>query len=406
MLSGAASRSEMKKVKDKKEFWLLTTLFVVHFTHIFDFVIMMPLGPLLMEKLSFGPTQFASIVSVYAFSAGISSFFSSFWVDRFDRKSALIWVYLGFIFGNLLCATATSYFGLLIARIVAGAFGGVLGGITFSIVGDEIPESRRGHATGIVMSAFSVASVIGVPVGILLANKFDWHAPFYFISFISLFVMAAIKIKIYEMKGHMNPNATGVKFIQVLKYDNHRKALTLTLCLVFAGFMVIPFISPYMVANVGLKQEELAYLYFFGGGFTFLTSRYIGKLSDKFGKHKMFSIIAIASIIPIIINTNMPKMPLYWVIPLNTLFFILVSGRFVPAMSIITSSTHRELRGAFMGVNNSVQALGMGVASSIGGYLITEGANGELFGYHIVGFIACCFTIVSIFLAKRVRINA
>jgi predicted MFS family arabinose efflux permease len=392
-------------MKDKKEFWLLTTLFVVHFTHIFDFVIMMPLGPVLMKKLGLGPSEFANIVSVYAFAAAISSFFSSFWVDRFDRKTALIMVYLGFIAGNLFCANAQSYHGLMLARIVAGAFGGVLGGITFSIVGDEIPEERRGHATGIVMSAFSISSVLGVPVGILMANKFDWHAPFYFIAIICLFVLVVIYFKIYSMKGHFNPDATGIKFIEVLKDSNHRKALSLTVCLVFAGFMVIPFVSPYMVANVGLTEEELAYLYFFGGFFTFMTSRMIGKMSDKFGKFKVFKVVAFASILPILINTNMPRLPLFLVIALNTLFFILVSGRFVPAMAIITSSTIRSLRGAFMGVNTSVQSLAMGIASSIGGLIIGKNELGEMTGYPIVGFIACFFTLISIVLAKRVQIN-
>jgi predicted MFS family arabinose efflux permease len=295
------------------------------------------------------------------------------------------------------------------ARIVAGGFGGVLAGLSFSIIGDNIPEERRGAATGTVMSAFGVSSVIGIPFGLFLAETFNWHAPFIFLTLLAIPVLVMVAKEMAPMNAHLllgnHGKSNPIKnFKEVLLEPNHVRAFLLSIFIILSGFMVIPFVSAYMVKNVGLKETELTYMYFFGGLFTLVTSRYIGRLSDIHGKHKMFYVIGILSMVPILLLTNLPALPLVVVLTVSTLFFILVSGRFVPIMSLVTSSVKANKRGAFMSLNSSIQSMAMGLASMISGVIITSGASGELVNYNIVGIISCLLTIICLFLARRVKI--
>lgn len=389
---------------------IIALLFAIQFTHILDFVIMMPLGPKFMRFFSIGPDKFSVVVSAYTFSAAISGLIASFFMDRFDRRSAIITLFVGFTVGTFACALAPNYEMLVLARITAGGFGGVLGALIFSVIGDIIPEERRGKATGTVMAAFSVASVIGIPIGLFLAETFHWHAPFVFLTLISLVVLFFLFKEMPSLTSHMKKghSTKGVdvlhEFLSILKEKNHQRAYFLSIAIMLSGFMVIPFVSPYMVKNVGLSEKELPYIYFFGGIFTFVTSRGIGVLSDKYGKFKMFSIVAPLSMIPILLVTNLTHVSLYVALVCTTLFFILVSGRFVPVMAIVTSSAAREKRGSFMSLNSSIQMLATGSASLITGLIVTEGVGGKLEGFHLAGAIACVLTLVSVYLAKKVKI--
>ncbi|MDQ4141708.1 MAG: MFS transporter, partial [Bacteroidota bacterium] len=231
-----------------REGWLLFILAVVQFTHIIDFVIMMPLGPQLMRVFSINPKQFGLLVSAYTFAAAFSGFISTFFIDKFDRKNALLALYFGFIVGTFCCAIAPNYQILMLARVLAGAFGGVIGALVFSIIGDVVPEHRRGSATGKVMAAFSAASIIGIPVGLYLASLSSWHAPFYGLTALSLLVLfIAIKF-LPTMRGHLT-NAVQQKPVKlvmdILTNKNLMWALFLMIMLTIAGFTVVPFISPY-----------------------------------------------------------------------------------------------------------------------------------------------------------------
>lgn len=398
-----------EKSRSFNERIIIALLFAIQFTHILDFVIMMPLGPKFMRFFAIGPDKFSIVVSAYTFSAAISGLIASFFMDRFDRRTALLGFFVGFILGTFACALAPNYEMLVLARVTAGGFGGVLGALIFSVIGDIIPEERRGKATGTVMAAFSVASVIGIPIGLFLAETFHWHAPFLFLTIISLIVLFFLYKEMPSLTGHMKgKNAKGMdiihEFMTILKEKNHQRAYFLSIAIMLSGFMVIPFVSPYMVKNVGLSEKDLPFIYFFGGIFTFVTSRAIGSLSDKFGKFRMFSIVAPLSMIPILLVTNLTHVPLSIALVCTTLFFILVSGRFVPVMAIITSSASKEKRGSFMSLNSSIQMLATGCASLVTGLVVTEGTGGELVGFHFAGIMACVLTLVSVYLAKKIKI--
>ncbi|MBK8397623.1 MAG: MFS transporter [Leptospiraceae bacterium] len=388
-----------------KEWQLLLLLACIQFSNILDFVIMMPLSPRLMDVFKISPAEFGFLVSSYAFSAGISGILGAFFLDRFDRRIALNTCYAGLTVATLICGVVHTYPLLMAARIMAGAFGGLTGAIIFAIVGDLIPYDRRGKATGIIMSAFSLASVIGVPVGLWLAEIFNWNAPFFALFGFSAVTLVFAHFYTPSVKGHLSSFAKHpLKTLETLFLNkNHLTAFALITMMMFGGFSVIPFIAPYLVANVGITNTELSYLYILGGGFTVFTARIIGSLADKFGKPLIFAIIAIISILPILALTNLPKVPLYITLSVTTCFFVFVSGRFTPAMAMITASVHPLNRGSFMSMVSSVQQIASGLAASLSGVIIQKTADGQLAEFPTVGIVASISTIVAILISTRLK---
>jgi predicted MFS family arabinose efflux permease len=392
------------------EWLLLYILAAVQFSHIMDFVIVMPLGPALMREFSITPGQFGIIVSSYTFSAAVFGFLLAFVIDRYDRKTALLGLYAGFAVSTILCALAPSYGLLLLARTAAGACGGVLTAITYSIVGDYIPESRRGAALGLVMSAFAMASIAGVPFGLYLATRSNWHAPFFMLGGLSLSVLALAWMSLPSMRRHLGAGSgrkpahkTLLRSLRELMEPNHIRSFTLMLLINMAGFLVIPYLSPYLVANVGMLETELAYLYLVGGGFTLFTSRVVGHLADRYGNLAVFRVAAVISLAPVLLVTVLPRIPTPLAIACTTVFMVLMNARMVPSVAMVTAGVAPHQRGGFMSLNSSVQQIGIGTASLIGGMILTRGPGGELSGYWVVGVLACLVTVACLPVAKRIR---
>ena len=389
------------------ELALLLTLAAVQFTHIVDFMIMMPLGPQLMRIFEVGPRQFGLLVSAYTFAAAASGFVAAFWIDRFDHKRVLLVLYGGFIVATALCGLAPSYPLLLAARIVAGAFGGVIGGLVLAIVADLVPFARRASATGIVATAFSLAAVAGLPAGLWIAAHSTWRVPFLALAVLSVAVAIVASRLLPPITGHL-AHAVRRHPVEQLRaifgVPNHLRAFAFTVVLMFAGFTVIPFIAPYNVANVGLAEIDLPIMYFAGGLATLVTSPLIGRLADRFGKKRVFGIVGVLSIAPILITTHLGPVSLIVVIACAVLFFVLVTGRFGPGMALISGSAEPRLRGSFMSFNASIQQLGAGLAAMTAGLIIGRAPDGTLTHYGTVGWIAAISTIVAIWLASRIRI--
>ncbi len=373
-----------------------------------DFMIMMPLGPQLMRLFAIGPKEFGVIVSSYTFSAGVSGILTAFLIDRIDRKKALSILYIGFIIGTFLCGLAWDYKVLIAARIFTGLFGGVLGAIVMAIVSDVIPLDRRGQAMGVIMAAFSVASVFGVPFGLYFAthSSLAWHAPFLFLGVCGIPIWFLIQRYIPSLnqhikkEGHQNP-------IEILKaiFSNKNQVLALVLMmfLMMGHFSIIPFLSPYMVSNVGFQESELTYIYFIGGLLTIFTSPYIGKLADRKGKLKVFTIFVVLSLIPVWGITNMPPIPMPYVLTVTAAFFVFSGGRFAPAQAMVTGAVNPALRGSFMSISASLQQLTAGFASYFAGTLVTKMPDGTLQGYNVVGYFAIGFTFCTIFIVRQLR---
>lgn len=393
----------------KNERVLLLTLAALNFTNIMDFMIMMPLGPQLMRIFDISPKQFGIIVSSYTISAGISGFCSAFLIDKFDRKTALSFLYTGFIIGTFMCGLAPNYEMLLFARIFTGIFGGVMGAVVLSIVGDVIPVERRGQAMGTLMAAFSVASVFGVPFGLFIAthSELGWHAPFLFLAICGL----PVAYFIYKYVPSINKQIEAGKdnnpwqiIKNVTSTKNQLWAMLLMIMIMMGHFAIIPFLSPYMVSNLGFQESQLPLIYMIGGAFTIFSSPLIGKAADKYGKLNVFIVFIILCTIPVLTITNMPKVPIYYVLGVTSLFFVFSGGRMIPAQAMVTSSVNPMYRGSFMSITSALQQLSAGFASYIAGVLVHKDTQtGQLEGYHYVGLFSVTLTLLSIFIAVKVR---
>ena len=384
---------------------LLLTLASIQFSHILDFMIMMPLGPLLMRELGITTHEFGLLVASYSFSAAFSGLLAATFVDKFERKRLLLVMFLLFGLATLACGLAPSYATLIIARGLAGAFGGVLGALVQTIIGDTVPFARRAKASGTVSAAFSISTVAGVPLSLWLASHFQWRAPFIFIVIlVAIFMLVAIRV-LPELRHHMSSEKQAHPFsalFAVMRDANHWRAMGLSALIIFSGFSVIPYITVYAVNNIAISQHDIAYIYLVGGAATLFTARLIGHWADASGKVKVYRLIAFVAMIPLIAVTHIQSASLGVWLVCTTLFFVLVSGRFIPAMAIITSAAQPKLRGTFMSLHATIQSLAMGLAATLSGFIITQDATGALVGYQNVGYVAIVANIIAIWFVSRV----
>jgi len=388
----------------------LLTLAGIQFTHILDFMIMMPLGPQLLRALGISAHEFGLLLSSYTFSAAVSGLLAATYIDRFDRRKLLLILYALFIVATLCCGLAPDYAFLLAARALAGAFGGVLGAMVQTMVADRIPFERRGQAMGIVMAAFSLSTVAGVPLGLLLANHFSaigWRAPFFFIALLSGGFFFIGYRRLPAMTSHLDQPKTKNALMQILdiaRQANHLKAFGFIALMMLAGFTVIPYVPLYLTANVGIAESFIAVVYLCGGVATFFTARLIGRLADRFGKLRIFQWVAVASFVPVLITTHLAPVP-WWVVLCNsTVFFILVPGRMIPAMAMVGSAAAPQVRGRFMSLVSSVQMLSSGAAALLAGFIITRTPAGQIAHYNRVGYVAVACGLLAIWLARHLHL--
>jgi len=388
----------------RSEWVLLLVLATAQFTHSMDFMVLLPLGPHCREELGINPAQFGGLVAVYGFAAAIAGVLAAWFIDRFDRKSALMVLYSGLTAGTLLCAVAPSYAWLLVARAAAGAFGGILAAFILVIIGDTFPENRRGRATGVVMTAFSVASIAGLPAGILFGDRFGVGAPFGALGLFSLLAVVVAYRVLPPLRGHIHSRRDSLaETWAILTQPAHLRAYMFMIMLVMGSFTIAPQFSDYLVHNVGRGNDDLAGVYLCGGLLTFITMPWIGRLADRVGKRIVFRVMAALTVVMLLVLTNLPVLPLAVVLIATTAYFVVTSGRWVPAMAMITSTALPRYRGRFMSLNASVQQMACGLAAVVAGLVVGEGPGGKLTGYTTAGIIAALCTLVSMVLAGRLR---
>ena len=389
----------------QRERYLLLTLAGIQFSHILDFMIMMPLGPVLIKAFGISTHQFGLLVASYSFSAALSGLLAATFIDRFERKRLLLVMFGLFGLATLACGLAPGYATLLIARGLAGTFGGVMGAMVQTIVGDVIPFARRAKAGGIVSTAFSVSTVAGVPLSLWLANHFQWRAPFILIAVLTaLFILIGQRI-LPELHHHISAQRRAHPFVEmlaVLRDANHLRALLFSALIIFSGFTVIPYITIYAVGNVGISLHDIPFIYLSGGAATLVTARLIGHSADLRGKVKIYRLVALAALLPLFVVTNIGSAPLWIWLICTTTFFILVSGRMIPAMAIITSAAQPKLRGTFMSLNATMQAFAMGLATTLAGFIITQNSAGQIVGYETVGYVAVMANLLAVAFVARI----
>ena len=373
-----------------------------------DFMIIMPLGEMLMEELMINSQQFSFLVASYTLTAGVTGLISAFFVDSYDRKNYFLLAYSGFAIGTLMCGWVDSYQGLIAARIISGGFGGVISSTVIAIVSDAIASERRAWGLGIVMSAFSMASALGLPIGLYFAFNYGWNWPFLVLGAVSILNAVAVYFTLPPVREHLDhpgPKVNSWEFIKnIPNHKNQWMALTYTMLLMFGHFAVIPFITPYLVENVGFERQEITLVYLIGGIATIITNPRIGRWADQTNKHRVFTILASLSIIPILVLTNLPPVPLWMALVVTGLFFILAGGRMVPSTAIVTSVIKPRNRGSFMSLNSSVQNMTAGLASIVAGVLVTVPKGGHhVYGFWKVGLIGALFTVIAMWLMNKIK---
>lgn len=384
---------------------LLLLLATVQFTHIMDFMVMMPMGPQLMRELNIGPDKFSGMVAAYTFSAGLVGLLSAPFVDRFDRRKLLLFCFAGFIVGTLACALAHTAEALTQARIVCGAFGGISGAAIMAIVSDVVPPVRRAAGMGIIMTSFSAAAALGVPLGLYLANRFTWETPFFTIVGVGVVTWILLWWYLPPVREHLKTSSVmrGQAFMALLRNKNAGWALLFIFMLVMGHMIMVPLLSPYLVHNVGFPEEHLLLIYLIGGLLTIVTSPIVGRWADRYGRMRILGFMVIIAAVVVLAITHSPRLPMAGTLVLGGLFFIFASGRFVPAQAIGSLAVPASQRGAFMSLNTCVRDLGAGVAASLAGYIVTTGPTGELQHYNYIGYVAVAASFISYWLGTRVR---
>ena len=389
----------------RTERFLLLTLAGIQFCHILDFMIMMPLGPILMQALAIDAHEFGLLVASYSFSAALSGLLAASFVDRFERKFFLLTCFALFALATLACALSGSFVVLIVARGLAGVFGGIMGALVQTMIADVIPFSRRARASGIVSSAFSISTIAGVPLSLWLANHLGWRSPFLLIAALSLLFMLVGQRFLPQLRQHLaatKPAHPLAPIFDVLSEQNHRRALLFSALIIFSGFTVIPYITLYAVNNVGIAQTDIPLIYLVGGFATFLTARRIGSWADRRGKLEVYRRVAALATVPLLALTHVGQIPLWGWLLCSTSFFVLISGRMIPAMAMIASAARPALRGTFMSLHGTVQSLTMGLATSIAGLLISQQANGQIEGYALAGYLAVAANVLASAFAGRI----
>jgi predicted MFS family arabinose efflux permease len=399
-MSAPAEHHELSKGRE------LTTLLVlgaVQFTHILDFMIMMPLGAQLMRVFQITPAQFSHLVASYGLAAGVSGLAGGFVLDRFDRKRSLLVLYGGFGLATLACGFAPTHHALLVARLAAGAFGGLSGSMVTAMVGDIIPPSRRGRAMSLVMAAFPIASVLGVPAGLMLAARFGWHAAFYLLGACALVNFIVASLALPHLRTAVRHNNPITQMREIVTHGIHLRAFALSAVLVMAGGCIIPFLAPSLVANLGIAEADLPKAYAVGGLATLISTPLIGRLSDRFDRFNLLAVISVCAATVTLILTNLGHSSLAFACLIMALFMVTMSGRFAPAMAMVTNAVSARYRGGFMSVNSALQQTASGLANVLAGVFVTTRPDGQLLGYPTLGFVSVGFFVLTVVLAARLR---
>ncbi|CAI2769205.1 MFS transporter [Flavobacterium collinsii] len=386
---------------------IIAILALLQFTVILDFIVISPLGDILMKTLDMTTSNFGFTVSAYAFSAGISGLLAAGFADKFDRKKLLIFFYTGFIIGTIFCALSTSYTMLLLARIVTGLFGGVIGSVSLAIVTDLFIIHQRGRVMGVIQMAYAASQILGVPLGLYCANHWGWHSSFLMIAVLGLIILLAIITQMPAITKHLELQSDKSPFLHLwhtLSNKSYQLGFTAIALLSVGGFMLQPFGSAFLVNNLGISQLDLPMVFFLTGLSVLFIMPIVGKLSDKVNKFWLFTAGSVLSIIMIIIYTNLTPIPLWQIVVLTMIMFMGIMSRMIPATTLNTAIPEMKDRGAYMSITSSMQQIAGGISAVCAGFIVHQKTKtAPLENYDILGYVIAVITLFTIFLIWRVN---
>lgn len=386
--------------------FIVAVIAFIQFTVVLDFMILSPLGDILMKSLDITPSRFAYVVSSYAFSAGISGILAAGFADRFDRKRLLMFFYSGFILGTIMCGMANSFEALLAARIITGLFGGVIASIGMAIITDLFEIRQRGRVMGLTQMAFAASQVLGIPIGLYLATRWNWHVAFFMIVAVAILVGIIMVVRMKPITAHLKLQSDHSAFqhlINTAKNRSYQIGFMATAMLSIGGFMLMPFGSAFLVNNVGIPQEKIQWVFLFTGISSIIIMPIIGRLSDKVDKFKLFTVGSIWAIVMVIIYTNIGVTPMWLVIALNMLLFMGIMSRMVPSTILATAVPEIKDRGAFMSINSSLQQMAGGLAAVIAGLIVNQQTKtSPIEHYDILGYVVSAVILICIYFLWKV----
>ena len=385
---------------------VIVLIALTQFTVVLDFMVMSPLGDMLMKSMELNTKQFGLAVSVYAFSAGTSGLLTAGFADRFDRKKLLLFFYVGFIAGTLFCGLANSYVLLIAARIITGLFGGVIGSISMAIVADLFPLHQRGRAMGFIQMGFGASQVLGIPISLYIANHWGWQSPFLMIVGLATIIWTSVMLQMRPVTKHLElkTEKTAIKHLwHTLRLRDYRTGFLLTALLSIGGFMMMPWGSAFAVNNLHVSYGQLPLMFMASGIAALIVMPLIGKLSDKIDKAKLFTVAALSMMVIIVIYTNLTPVPFYLIITLNILMMTAIMSRIVPAMALVSALPKMQDRGAFMSINSSLQQIAGGIAAAVGGMIVVQKTKtSPLQHYDTLGYVIVVIIILNIIQLYRV----
>jgi predicted MFS family arabinose efflux permease len=386
--------------------FVIAILAFLQFTVILDFMIISPLGAMIMPALDISPTQFGVAVSAYAFSAGTAGLLAAGFADRYDRKKMLLFFYTGFVIGTFLCGVASSYHFLLFARIVTGIFGGVIGSIVFAITTDLFSFSMRGRVMGFVQTAFAASQILGIPVGLYLSNHWGWHAPFLMIVIVSILVGIVIVKYLQPIDLHLQIKSDRSVFHHLVTTITTRRymfAFAATALLSLGGFMIMPFSSTFIVNNVGVSMSKLPLIYLISGGCSIFIGPLVGRASDRYGKFPTFVFGSVFGAAMAVVYTNMGVTPLHTVILINVLMFVGIFSRMIPSQALMSAVPEAASRGSFMSISSSLQQIAGGLGSVVAGLVVVQRVDGFIEHFDILGYILVGTTMITMFMVYHIN---
>ncbi len=395
---------ENQKKFTKYQVAIALLIALIQFSVVLDFMVLSPLGTFVMDDLKLQPEQFGIVVAAYAISAFVSAVLTAGFADKFDRKKLLMFFFAGFILGTLLCGLSTNYWTLLGARVFTGLFGGVMGSISMAIVTDVFEVSKRGRMMGFIQMGFGVSQIVGIPFGLWLTNKFNWHMPFYAIVIFATIVFVFALVFMKPIDAHLAIQEKRHPFQhlwETLSNRRYQRGFLATVLLATGGFMLMPFGSDFAVKNLKINPNSLTFMYMITGVFTFASSFLAGILSDKLGKMVLFTFGTLLSITIVIIYTNLGVTPILYVILLNIVLFIGINSRIVPAQALLTSVPSPQDRGAFMSLNSAIQYLSGGISAFIAGLIVYKDSSGHIHNYPVLGYVVTGTSLIALILMFR-----
>ncbi|MEV4782738.1 MFS transporter [Burkholderia sp. LMU1-1-1.1] len=385
---------------------VVAMLAFLQFAVILDFMLMSPLGAVIMPALNIGPMEFGLVVSAYAFSAGASGLLTAGFADRYDRKKLLLFFYTGFILGTVWCGLAQSFESLLAARVVTGLFGGVIGSIVLAISTDLFPPQMRGRVMGLIQTAFAASQVLGIPIGIYLSNQWDWHVPFLAMALFGLVGGLLVAWKMQPVDAHLGQpqrHSPWAHLYHTVTVPRHLLAFSITALLTTGGFMLMPFSSAYIVNNLGIDMHHLPTVYLITGVCTIFAGPLIGRAADKHGKFPVFLFGTALSMVMVVVYTHLGTIPMWALVAVNALMFVGIFSRMIPFQAMAASVPPATQRGAFNAISASIQQLSGGVASVVAGHIVTQAPDGRLQHFSVIGYVVVATSLVALALVWQLQ---